>query len=102
MPNIATSVADPEPGSGAFLPLDSGPDAIFPDLGYPTHIPESFIIIIFWVKQKLQFFVNWLKFFFCFPPIFIVFGSVILYPGGKKIRIRDKHPGSATLTATYY
>jgi hypothetical protein len=48
---IAISVADPELGSGAFLPLDSGPDAIFPDLGYPTHIPESFIIIIFWEKQ---------------------------------------------------
>jgi hypothetical protein len=84
LPNIATSVADPEPGSGAFLPLNLGPDAIFPDLGYPTHSPESFVTIIFWVIQILQFFVNWLKFFSVFLLFFIVFGSAIQYPGGKK------------------
>jgi hypothetical protein len=37
---------------------------------------------------------------FISPPLFIVVGSRIRYPGWEKIRIREKHPGSATLFRT--
>ncbi len=50
---IKTSVADPDPGSGAFLTPGSGiRNRLFPDPGSQTHIFES-----------LKFFENWPKFF---------------------------------------
>jgi hypothetical protein len=50
---IMTSVADPDPGSGAFLSLGSGiRNRIFPDTGSQTHIFES-LVRIFWVKSSI-------------------------------------------------
>ncbi len=68
-----TSVADPDPGSGAFLTPGSGKNN-------PDHISES-LETIFWVKL--------LKFFDADPGY-----------GMEKNWIRDKHPGSATLLVT--
>jgi hypothetical protein len=46
------SVADPDPGSGAFLTPGSGiRNRFFPDPGSLTHIFES-ILKIFWVKTS--------------------------------------------------
>jgi hypothetical protein len=69
------SVADPEPGSGAFLTLGSGIRDEQP--GFPDHISEC-LEKMFWVKI--------LKFLNADP------GS-----GMEKSWIRDKHPGSAIL-----
>jgi hypothetical protein len=72
-----------DPGSGAFLTPRSGGWVINQDPGSgsginnPDHISES-LETIFWVKIR--------KFFDADP------GS-----GMEKIRVRDKHPGSATL-----
>jgi hypothetical protein len=49
------SLTDPDPGSGAFLPLDPDPGGVLfqiPDLESrkPTHIYES-LVTIFWVKN---------------------------------------------------
>ncbi len=65
-----SSVADPDPGSGAFLTPESG-------MNNPDHISKS-LETIFWVK-------------------ILQCGSGIR---DEKNRIRDKHPGSATLTPT--
>ncbi len=54
------SVADPDPGSGAFLTPGSGirnrffpdPGSRIPDLGSQTHIFES-LVTIFWVKSSI-------------------------------------------------
>jgi hypothetical protein len=48
-----SSVADPDPGSGAFLTLDPGSGEGFfriPDLGSQTYIYES-LMTNFWVKS---------------------------------------------------
>jgi hypothetical protein len=46
------SVADPDPGSGAFLTPGSGiRNRFFPEPGSQTHIFES-ILKIFWVKTS--------------------------------------------------
>jgi hypothetical protein len=42
---LAISAADPDPGSGAFLPLDPGRYFLIPDPG--SRIPDQ----IFWVKN---------------------------------------------------
>ncbi len=48
-----TSVADPDPGSGAFLTPGSGiRNRIFPDPGSQIHIFES-LVTIFWVKSSI-------------------------------------------------
>jgi hypothetical protein len=53
--NQDDSVADPDPGSGAFLTLDPGSGIVFfPDPGSLTHILESFVTI-FWVKSSIIF-----------------------------------------------
>ncbi len=71
---LAISVADPDPGSGAFLTPGSGirngffPDPgfgafltpgsgirnrFFPDPGSQIHIFESLLVTIFWVKSSI-------------------------------------------------
>jgi hypothetical protein len=48
---VGSSVADPDPGSGAFLTPGSGiRNRFFPDPGSQTHIFES-LVTIFWVKK---------------------------------------------------
>jgi hypothetical protein len=50
---LGTSVADPDPGSGAFLTHGSGiRNRFFPDPRSQTHIFES-LVTIFWVKSSL-------------------------------------------------
>jgi hypothetical protein len=54
-PNLKFSVADPGPGSGAFLTLDPRSGIGFfriPDLRSQIHIFESFLTI-FWVKSSI-------------------------------------------------
>ncbi len=54
-------------------------------------------------KIILHFVKLWLKKIFFHPSLFYLFldpGSEIRDPGWVKIRIRDKHPGSATLDKT--
>jgi hypothetical protein len=47
------SVADPDPGSGAFLTPGSGiRNRFFPDPGSQTHIFEG-LVTIFWVKTSI-------------------------------------------------
>ncbi len=87
-----TSVADPNPGSGMGKKSGSGSW-----MNNPDHISES-LETISWVKIPV------LKFFDA-DPAWEKFGSLmenlrILDPGWKKIWIRDKHPGSATLPPT--
>jgi hypothetical protein len=81
------SVTDPDPGSGAFLTPGS-------------HIFES-LVAIFWVKSSIVLWKLVQIFFFNISNKIILFceiyGSKIRDPGWVKIRIRDKHPGSATL-----
>ncbi len=80
-------MADPDPGSGAFLTPGSGMGKIIKILIRDLHISESLEQFL-WLKI--------LKFFYADPDP----GSGIFLtrdPGKKKIRIRDKHPGSATL-----
>jgi hypothetical protein len=79
------SVADPDPESAAFLTPGSGSgmgkkSKSGSGLKDPDQISES-LEITFWVKI--------LKFFDADP-------------GWKKIRIRDKHPGSATLSTIQF
>ncbi len=76
---------DPDPGSGAFLTPGSGmgkKSRSGSGMDIPDQISES-LETIFWVKI--------LKFVDADPEIFLT-----LTRDGK-IRIRDKHPGSATL-----
>jgi hypothetical protein len=60
-PVVQINVADPDPGSGAFLTPGSGirclfdpwiRDRFFPDPGSQTHIFES-LVTIFWVKSSI-------------------------------------------------
>jgi hypothetical protein len=51
--NIVSSVADPDPGSGAFLTPGSGiRNRFFPDPGSQIHIFESLVTIL-WVKSSI-------------------------------------------------
>jgi hypothetical protein len=71
-----------DPGSGAFLtPLDPGSE-----MNNPDHISES-LETIFWAKI--------LKFFYTDPG----YGMEKIRIRDGKIRIRDKHPGSAALVS---
>jgi hypothetical protein len=124
-----TSVADPDPGSGAFLTPGSGRGFFrISDPGSQTHIFEG-LVTSFWVKTSIilgklgQIFVlqhiknkiifsfvkfvatkNGLRKKILFTPVFYCcFWIPDPRSGirdGKKIRIRDKHPGSATLRIT--
>jgi hypothetical protein len=65
-----SSVADSDPGSGAFLTPRSGiRNRVFPDTacrisdpGSQTHTFQSFVTIL-WVKKFFEFFENLVKFF---------------------------------------
>ncbi len=119
-----TSVADPDPGSGAFLTPGSGiRNRFFPDPGsrilnpYFWEFSDNFLGKKFYNSMKIgpNFFLQqfetkimwnlwlhrkvWHQIFF-HPSFVAVFGSGIRDPGWVKIRIRDKHPGSATLHNT--
>jgi hypothetical protein len=108
------SVADPDPGSGAFLTPGSGiRNRCFPDLGSRTHIFKSLVISFsgkkfynslkigpnfFLQHSKNKIIFNLVNFMSTkkgmttnFSPLsFIaVFGSEIRDPGWVKIRIRD-------------
>ncbi len=94
-----------------FWPLDPDPRfeigfswSQIPDLGSQTHIFES-SVTNFWLKSfKNKIIFNFVKFVATkkgittnfFTPLFC-FCFWIRDPGKVKIRIRDKHPGSATL-----
>ncbi len=55
--NVRISVADPDPGSGAFLNPGPGSGILnrfFPDPGSQTHIFES-LVTNFWVKSSIIF-----------------------------------------------
>ena len=53
VPLSLTSVADPDPGSGAFLTPGSGiRNRFFPDPGSQIHNSES-LLTIFWVKSSI-------------------------------------------------
>ncbi len=113
-----------EPGSGAFLTLDLDPGSgigFFPDLGSRFRIPTPYFLELsdkflgkkfynslktgpsffhfsilwnLWLQKKV-----WQQIFF-HPSLLLLFldpGSEIRDPEWVKIRIRDKHPGSATL-----
>ncbi len=109
---LVTSVADP--GSDALLTPGSGiRNRFFPDPGSQTHVFESLVKIEsfenwpkFFQHSKHKIIINFVKFVATkkitttnFSPLSFValFGSGIRDPGWIKIRIRDKHPGSATL-----
>jgi hypothetical protein len=50
---VRNSVADPDPGSGAFLTPGSGIwNSFFPDPRSQTHIFQS-LVTIFWVKSSI-------------------------------------------------
>jgi hypothetical protein len=50
---IRSSVADPDPGLGAFMTLYSGSGiGFFPDPASQTHVFESLVTIL-WVKSSL-------------------------------------------------
>jgi hypothetical protein len=94
--SLANSVADPDPGYGAFLTPGSGigkKSIRYPDpesgSGMNTwyHMSES-LENFFWVKIR-RFFESGCG------------SGNLFYPGSgmENIRIRDKHPGSATLVA---
>ncbi len=53
--DMIISVADPDPGSGAFLTPGSGiRNRFFPDPGSQTHIFEN-LLTIFWVESSIIF-----------------------------------------------
>ncbi len=90
--NAETSVADPDPGSGAFLTSGSGmgkQSKSGSGMNIPHHISES-LETIFWVKI--------LQFFYADPEQ----GSGPFDPGYgmEKFGSGDKDPGSATLAET--
>jgi hypothetical protein len=78
--HLSSSVADPDPGSGMGKKSGFGSG-----MSNPDHISES-LETIFWVKI--------LKFFDADPGSGL---EKIRFRDRKKNRIRDKHPGSATL-----
>ncbi len=96
-----------DPESGVFLTPGYG---IIPDLESPTHIFES-LVTIFWVKITTILYSYFFLYMFnklwqqkkvrqayFFPSFSVaVVGSEIRNPRWIKNRIRNKHPGSATL-----
>ncbi len=97
---VKVSVVDPDPGSGAFFTPGSGMGKKWGSgsgMNNLDHIPES-LETIFWVKT--------LKFLWCESEMEKIRirdgknsdpGWKKFWSGMEKIRIRDKHPGSATL-----
>jgi hypothetical protein len=80
------SIADPDPGSGAFLTPVFGMGKKSRSgfgMNIPDHISESSVTILKFFEEDAD----------PDPGIFL-----ILDPGWKKIRFRDKHPGSGTLS----
>jgi hypothetical protein len=78
-------VADPDSGSGVFLTPGSGiRNRFFPDPGSHPHIFGN-LMTIFWVESSI---------ILCKVAQIFFFTSSKLIP---RSRIRDKHPGSATL-----
>ncbi len=66
---LTTSVADQDPGSGAFFTPGSGiRNRFFPDPGSQTHIFES-LVTIFWVKSSIILWKLAKIFFFRLPKI---------------------------------
>ncbi len=138
---LSTSVADPDPGSGAFFTPGSGiRNRFFPDPGSQIHIFES-LVTIFWVKRSIilwklaQIFSHFKTNVYlgaaCLPLNVVenqttvgrlcrlVIGNATGHSwrtsvnsatkerhfrtstvATNKQRIRDKHPGSATLLST--
>jgi hypothetical protein len=93
---IRSSVADPNPGSGAFLTPGSGMgrESQHSDPGSGMNNPDhnfSSLESIFWGLKYLNSLMRILG------PGWRQFGS-----GMEKSRIRDKHPGSATLIRKSY
>jgi hypothetical protein len=110
---LVTSVADPDPGSGAFWPLDPGSGMGFFRIPDPNPIFLESLVTIFWVKSfkilwklaqifflqhfKNKIIYNFVKFVgikkgltkkkFSTPPF--SWGFWIRDPGWVKIRIRD-------------
>jgi hypothetical protein len=126
---IYTIVADPDPGSGAFLtPGSDIRNRFFPDPGSRIPDPKPIFMRTFWGKKfynslkigpiiflqhfKTEIIYNFVKFVatyqgmttnFFYPSLLLMFldpRSGIQDPGWVKIGIRDKHPGSATLIYT--
>jgi hypothetical protein len=119
---MTISVADPDPGSGAFLTLDPDPGSGIGFSGswiptpYFLELSDKFLgkkfnnslktspnFFLRHLKNKIIF--NFVKFVatkkrfdnkFFFTPLFCCY-FWIRDPEWVKIRIRDKHPGSATL-----
>ncbi len=88
----AVSVADPDPESGSFFDPGSGIGFFrIPDPGYQTHIFDSLLTNI--IKKLVYLFQKVTMEGQKNSP----FLMLLLDPGWIKIRIRDKHPGSATL-----
>ncbi len=133
IPLLLISVADPDPGSGAFLTLDQDPGSgigffripdpnpIFLELSdkflgkkFYNSLKTGLIFFLQHLKNKILF--NFVKFVVTkkilttnfFTPLFCCCfwirdpGPEILDPEWVKIRIRDKHPGSATLPLIFF
>jgi|LakMenEpi03Aug12_release.lakeMendotaPanAssembly.Ray.scaffolds.fasta_scaffold820432_1 hypothetical protein len=98
--NIISLFRDPVP----FKPLHPGSEKDF--FRIPDHQPKFLHIFEsletnFWVKSSKSTKTLWLK-NFSVPVLFSFVALVwIRDPGWIKIRIRDKHPGSATLVYRY-
>ncbi len=83
-PSIKISVADPDPGSGAFLTPGSGISFFrIPDLRSQTHMFES-LVTIFWVESSIIL-CNWHNFILCQFKIKTIFNFVIIV-ATKKVR----------------
>ncbi len=122
--DLRSSVADPDPGSGIWDPgsgafLTPGSGIRDPGSRVQTHIFDNFlgkkfynslkIYPIFFQTSRNKIIYDFVKFVAIkkgltrnfFSPLSLVTvldpGSGIRDPGWVKIRIRDKHPGSATL-----
>ncbi len=97
---FSTSVADPDPGLGAFLTPGSGRKSASGP-GIRDEHPGTYFLEL--RNHLFCFFgVKMLK-FFDEDPGWRQFGSEIGDPGWKKVGsgIRAKHPGSATLFSTF-
>ncbi len=112
---LVISVADPDPGSGAFMPLIR--NGFFPDLGSQTQIFDSWMTNV-WVKKSTSSVLAKKNFLHRFKNN-IIYNYMIFVAtkngrttffsppfrrccwirdsGWIKIRIRDKHSESATL-----
>jgi hypothetical protein len=88
-----TSVADPNPGSGAFLTPGSGMGRKSAS-GSGMNNPDN----IFWSLETISLVFLGLNYL---NSLMRIRDGDSSDPGWKKSRIRDKHPGSATLRTTF-